>query len=180
MHHDFHHKMCGKRNVSFVGIMRLINSLTNAFDALSTAKTGVTAMEMFINDERKISELQQEFSRCFPFLKIEFFTVAHTKNQLSSLKDMVPKDRTLGSFRAKHNSGTIQLEESKTVSELEEEFDKNFGMNAQVFRKSGSLWIETSLTDKWTLALQNSEGYEISKGLGKSFSIFDNDINTTE
>lgn len=135
---------------------------------------------MSINDERKISDLQQEFSRCFPFLKIEFFTVAHTKNQLSSLKDMVPKDRSIGSFRTKHNTGTIVLDDTKTVFELEDEFDKRFGMNAQVFRKSGSLWIETSLTDKWTLALQNSEGYEISKGLGKSFSLFDNDINTTE
>lgn len=137
-------------------------------------------MEMSINDERKISDLQQEFSRCFPFLKIEFFTVAHTKNQLSSLKDMVPKDRSIGSFRTKHNTGTIVLDENKTVFELEDEFDKRFGMNAQVFRKSGSLWIETSLTDKWTLALQNSEGYEISKGLGKSFSLFDSDLNTTE
>lgn len=135
---------------------------------------------MVINDERKISDLQQEFSRCFPFLKIEFFTVAHTKNQLSSLKDMVPKDRSIGSFRTKHNADTIVLDDNKTVFELEDEFDKRFGMNAQVFRKSGSLWIETSLTDKWTLALQNSEGYEISKGLGKSFSLFDNDINTTE
>ncbi len=135
---------------------------------------------MSINDERKISDLQQEFSRCFPFLKIEFFTVAHTKNQLSSLKDMVPKDRSIGSFRTKHNTGTIVLDENKTVFELEDEFDKRFGMNAQVFRKSGSLWIETSLTDKWTLALQNSEGYEISKGLGKSFSLFDSDLNTTE
>lgn len=137
-------------------------------------------MEMQISDDRRISELQADFNKCFPFLKIEFFSVAHTKNQLSSLKDMVPRDRLLGSFRTNYEEGTINLDNNKTVFELEDEFYKKFGLNVQVFRKSGSLWIETSLTDKWTLALQNSEGYEISKGLGKSFSMFDNDTNSID
>lgn len=137
-------------------------------------------MEIIINDGRKIADLQKEFNEVYPFLKIEFFTVAHNKNQLSSLKDMLPKERLLGSFRKNHNAGTMVLEASKTVFEIEEEFEKKFGLNVQVFRKSGSLWIETSLTDKWSLSLQNSEGYEISKGSGKSFSLFDIDPNSGE
>ncbi|MBK9731173.1 MAG: hypothetical protein IPO83_07775 [Chitinophagaceae bacterium] len=137
-------------------------------------------MEIIINDGRKIADLQKEFNEVYPFLKIEFFTVAHNKNQLSSLKDMLPKERLLGSFRKNRNAGTMVLEASKTVFEIEEEFEKKFGLNVQVFRKSGSLWIETSLTDKWSLSLQNSEGYEISKGSGKSFSLFDIDPNSGE
>lgn len=135
-------------------------------------------MEIVINDDRRISDIQQEFNECFPFLKIEFFTVGHNKNQLSANKNMIPGDRLLGSFRQVHNNGSIQLDASKTVFQVEDEFRHNFGLNAQIFRKSGSLWIETSLTDKWTLALQNSEGYEISIKHRKPFSLPDSEPNS--
>lgn len=125
-------------------------------------------MEIIINDKRRISDIQKEFSNGYPFLKVEFFTVSHTKNKLSSLKNMIPNDRLLGSFRVRHDSGSIFMDASKTVFEIEDEFKTKFGLYAQIFRKSGSLWIETSLTDKWTLALQNSEGCEISKSLTKT------------
>jgi len=125
-------------------------------------------MEIIINDKRRISDIQKEFSNGYPFLKVEFFTVSHTKNKLSSLKNMIPYDRLLGSFRIMHNSGSILMDAAKTVWEIEEEFNTKFGLYAQIFRKSGSLWIETSLTDKWSLALQNSEGCEISKSLTKT------------
>ena len=124
-------------------------------------------MEIIINDKRRISDIQKEFNNIYPFLKVEFFTVSHTKNKLSSLKNMIPNDRLLGSFRSKHNSGSISIDPSKTVFEIEEEFKTQFELYAQIFRKSGSVWIETSLTDKWSLALQNSEGGEICKSLTK-------------
>ena len=132
-------------------------------------------MEITINDEVRISDIQREFSKSYPFLKVEFFTVQHNKNQLSSLKNMIPNDRLIGSFRTRQYSGTIGIGDSKTVAELEQEFEKQFGLYAQIFRKSGSLWIETSLTDKWTLALQNSEGHEMSKPIGRSLSFSDTD-----
>jgi hypothetical protein len=45
-----------------------------------------------------------------------------------------------------------------TVAELERLFVENFGLNAQVFRRSGTLWLQTSATDNWTLAEQNRKG----------------------
>jgi hypothetical protein len=32
-----------------------------------------------------------------------------------------------------------------------------------VFRKSGKTWLETSVTDDWTLKRQNEEGMELSR-----------------
>jgi len=133
-------------------------------------------MEIIINDNRRITDIQKEFSNAYPFLKVEFFTVSHSKNKLSSLKNMIPNDRLLGSFRNKHNSGGIFIYDSKTVFEIEEEFATQFGLYVQVFRKSGSLWIETSLTDKWSVAFQNSEGCEISKSLTRT-SFYKDDEN---
>ena len=49
-----------------------------------------------------------------------------------------------------------------TVGELENIFKDQFGANVQVSRKSGSLWLETTLTDKWTLLQQNEQGKELS------------------
>ena len=48
------------------------------------------------------------------------------------------------------------------VEELERILKKDFGLRAQVFRKSGNLWLETTMTDGWTLAQQNYHGKELS------------------
>ncbi|MNF16790.1 hypothetical protein D3C80_2199700 [compost metagenome] len=45
---------------------------------------------------------------------------------------------------------------------VEKDFWEKLGLSAQIFRKSGNLWIETSLTDDWTLARQNDEGFQLS------------------
>ena len=42
--------------------------------------------------------------------------------------------------------------------ELEERFEKDFGLHVQVFRKSGNIWLETSVSDDLTLAQQNEKG----------------------
>ena len=48
------------------------------------------------------------------------------------------------------------------VFELEDSFQTLFGISAQVFRKSAGSWIETSVTDDWTLKQQNDQGKELS------------------
>jgi len=47
---------------------------------------------------------------------------------------------------------------------VEKDFE-SLGLFAEVFRKSGNVWIETSLTNDWTLQQQNLEGEEISCGI---------------
>ena len=49
-----------------------------------------------------------------------------------------------------------------TVGELEKLFRERFGANIQVSRKSGTLWLETTMTDNWTLKQQNEHGRELS------------------
>ena len=115
-----------------------------------------------INDQKKISELQQEFNETFPFLRMEFFRHKHMGYQSSSKKDMLNTSLTLKQSSKQHNEGAIVLKESMKVSELEELFRELFGLSVQVFRKSGSSWIETTFTDDWTLERQNEEGRELS------------------
>jgi hypothetical protein len=46
------------------------------------------------------------------------------------------------------------------VGELEHAFNVKFGLSAQVFRKSGEIWLQTTTTDTWTLAKQNEVAME--------------------
>jgi hypothetical protein len=49
------------------------------------------------------------------------------------------------------------------VSELEKQFNDKLQLSAQVFRKAGKSWLETTFTDGWSLRKQNLEGMEISE-----------------
>ena len=121
-------------------------------------------MELAIKDSRTIAEVQKDFNRQFPYLKLEFFDAVHKDKAPSPKSKMFPHDKKLLSCRKVHLDGTLDLNPEFTVSQLENELWNKFGLSAQVFRKSGNLWIETSLTDSWTLERQNEEGLEFSSG----------------
>ena len=119
-------------------------------------------MEILINDLLTISEVQHEFAKEFPFLKLEFFDAPNKKEKALPKSKMFSHDKKLSTCRKQHINGKLKVLKDAKVSDLENELWKKFGLSAQVFRKSGNLWIETSLTDSWTLEQQNREGLEMS------------------
>ncbi len=120
-------------------------------------------MKISINDHRKIHAIQEEFNMVFPYLKIEFFSKPHTSGGQSSKKLMKSNSKTLGECRTIHNKGEIVINPEMTVDELEQRFMDVYGLSVQVFRKSGNVWLETSVTDGWTLHKQNEQGKELSE-----------------
>ena len=42
-------------------------------------------------------------------------------------------------------------------------FGEVYGLGVQVFRKSGNVWLETTVTDSWTLKEQNDQGESLSE-----------------
>jgi hypothetical protein len=77
---------------------------------------------------------------------------------------MFPPNRLIGVCGKLRVEGTIHINPDDSVEKLENIFWKDFGLSAEVFRKSGNLWIETSLSNSWTLRLQNEEGKALSEG----------------
>ncbi|MDB5285032.1 MAG: hypothetical protein JWO06_4107 [Bacteroidota bacterium] len=114
-------------------------------------------MKLTINDKMTIMELQQQFCAGFQYLKLEFFDVPPTFNGLPK-SHMYGNHRLLASCRKLHNEGTIEITPDLTVDKLERTLWEKFGLSTEVFRKSGNLWIETTLSDSWTLKRQNDEG----------------------
>lgn len=120
-------------------------------------------MKVTINDHRKIFAIQEDFNQLFPYLKLEFFSKPHTNGGATSIKFIKHNSKTLGECRTLHNSGEITIVPDMTVAELEQNFGSVYGLGVQVFRKSGKTWLETTVTDKWTLEEQNKQGEELSK-----------------
>jgi hypothetical protein len=119
-------------------------------------------MKIQINDHRKIHAIQEEFSLAFPWLKLEFFEKPHKIGGASPKKQLVSAARTVGDCRTIHDSGSITISEEMTVAELEQSFADVYGLSVQVFRKSGRTWLETTITDGWTLEHQNEQGKMLS------------------
>jgi hypothetical protein len=120
-------------------------------------------MKLIINDNRKIFALQKEFSKMFPYLKLEFFAKPSHVGGVPSKKMIKHSSKTLGECRAVHTSGLLTVTPETLVGELEQDFRDNFDLTVLVFRKSGSAWIETSSTDGWSLEHENKTGAEMAK-----------------
>lgn len=118
----------------------------------------VKPLAMLIKDSRKLKDLQQEFNDKFPYLKIEFYKGEHEAGKPTSVGKQLEPGKTVGQVRKVHTEGELSIDGHQEVATLENHFWEQFGLNVQVFRLSGNLWLQTSTTDQWTLAEQNRKG----------------------
>lgn len=119
-------------------------------------------MHLHIAPNRLISDIQKEFNEAFPFLKIEFFKSRSFTRSDFMTHQIIPTQRKIGDGQLAITDGDIEIAEEMKVKDLEKIFRDQFSLAAQVFRKSGNLWLETTMTDEWTLQQQNDHGREIS------------------
>lgn len=119
-------------------------------------------MLLKIAPNRLISDIQKEFNNAFPFLKLEFFNNKSFSRSDFSAKQLIPATRKVGDSHTVITDGNIEIKEEMKVIELEKFFKEKFGLAVQVFRKSGTVWLETTMTDNWTLLQQNNHGKELS------------------
>jgi hypothetical protein len=118
-------------------------------------------MKLIINDKVTIKELQQQFNNEFPYLKLEFFDTPPTFDGLPKSL-MHSNNKLLAACRKLHHDGIINITPDDTVEKLEKTLWQRFGLTAEVFRKSGNVWIETTLSHSWTLKRQNEEGMALN------------------
>ncbi len=121
---------------------------------------------MQISDDKKLMDIQREFSTKFPYLKIEFYTGKHGSGEGSPEREHLDLEETVGAVRSNHEEGDLSIDGHLKVKTLERNFADKYGLNAQVFRKSGEVWLQTISTDEWTLSEQNRKG--------ELFSVADN------
>jgi glycerol-3-phosphate O-acyltransferase len=122
-------------------------------------------MQMMINGDRLVRDVQQEFSRVYPFLKIEFFRINGLQKAKAIKENQIKHDQKLRSAKGRDiKKGDLVIDDVMSVADLEKAFMAKFGLITQVFRKSGNIWLETTITDSWSLKQQNEMGREITTG----------------
>jgi len=116
-----------------------------------------------ISDNKKLKDIKKEFNEHFPHLKIEFFSEEHHQGEGNPRKAMYDDNLLLKDIRTKHNEGELSIDGHQKTSTFEESFHDHFGVNVQVFRKQGRIWLQTIVTDDWTLAHQEQKGEEFDR-----------------
>jgi hypothetical protein len=121
-------------------------------------------MTLNMSNNILIEDVQNGFSDFFPYLRLKFLPVNNfSSNQYPpSKKNSGKVALKFGDLNNSISSGVVELSDATTVRELEAIFKARFGLNAQVLRKSGNLWMEVSMTRNWSLGQQNEHGREIS------------------
>ncbi len=113
---------------------------------------------MKINNNVTLQSLQQAFSQTFPGLRIEFYAAHHDLGKGSPKGTALEPHLLVKDARSSQQEGEIDLDPNMSVGAFEETLEKQFGLNAQVFRKSGVSWMQTTATDHWTLSKQSCKG----------------------
>ena len=128
-------------------------------------------MEIFISDSKTLGEIKKEFNERFPHLKLEFYGLSHKEGEGSPEKYHFDDSITVSKARSKHVDGHLSIIGSQNTKTLEQQFKDFYGLNVQVFRKSGKLWMQTTSTDHWTLEEQESHASikEHERDLEKEF-----------
>ncbi|HTQ65855.1 MAG TPA: hypothetical protein VMI12_13735 [Puia sp.] len=119
-------------------------------------------MMLRIDKGSSLKNIQKQFSTYYPFLKIEFFKKIPVDQPLYKSESFSTEE--LSKYLDGFYEGFVNIDVSRkrTVSEVERDFEKLLGISAHIFRKSGNVWVETTLTNDWPLEEQNEEGKLIS------------------
>jgi hypothetical protein len=123
-------------------------------------------MIIFIKKNSLVKDIQEQFSACFPFLKIEFLKQS-LNEKIVFKKEYVIANDFFKRISSRKDEGEIHLSLKQTVAALESHFKEYFGVSIHVYRRSGNVWIETTLTNDWTLERQNKEGEQITSHFSK-------------
>jgi hypothetical protein len=113
-----------------------------------------------ISDDAQLKDIKEKFNAKFPHLKIEFFSEDHQEGEANTYKSMYDDELYLKDIRSVHNDGELSIDGHTKTSTLEKNFKEHYGVNVQVWRRSGNMWLQTTTTDDWTLSQQEQKGVE--------------------
>ena len=120
-------------------------------------------MILRIDDGKRIVDLQDKFELCFPGLKIEFYSKPHNWFESTPSKFLLSSESLIGNIRKIHDRGEFVIKSWFQIGKVEQDLKDIFGLHVQVFRYKNNKWIQTTVSDRLTLAqLVNSSTVECS------------------
>lgn len=113
---------------------------------------------MKLGKETTTEEIKAAFNKQYPMLKLEFYSKEHLAFKGSKEEYRIDADLSLEALNKDIEAGILDINDQLTVAALEQVFEERFGLHVQVYRKSGDQWMQTSITDNWTLGKQEKKG----------------------
>lgn len=112
-------------------------------------------MLLYISDHKTVEDLQDRFSDCFPYLRIEFYKEADDAREKEYEKtNLIKSYERIGDIRNKSHTGVLDIKSWDKTSVIKKEFKEVFGLNIQLFRLYKDQWIPTTYSDELTLKQQ--------------------------
>ena len=117
-----------------------------------------------IDENKKLFIIQEEFNNTYPYLKLAFFLRSGKleSNFILARRPFNQTNKTLKECRTLVSDLHIVIAPQMTVLDLDQQFQNAYGICVLVYRHSGKVWLETTLTDAWTLEEQNGQGEALS------------------
>src|SRR4030095_3646432 len=125
-------------------------------------KKNIHMSSLIIGFGKSIGELKEEFNRMFPFLRLEIFKTEHAGSYHKTKREPLASSMLLSSLLTEKSDDSIEIIPEMKVKDLERSLQDKFGVQVEVFRRSGNSWLQTTMTDDWTLEKQNEHGREIT------------------
>ena len=113
---------------------------------------------MKITNNTKLKDIQRAFQKLFPFLKLEFFSVAHAPGEGSEEIGALDAGLLVSDIRKGGLEGTLDIDPNWSTAMFEQILEQDFGLHVQIYRRSYGKWLQTWATDVWTLTEQNRRG----------------------
>lgn len=117
-------------------------------------------MEIVITKNETLKEISEAFNTKFPYLKLAFYEHVHAPGQGSPKSDQLDHKLTIAEAGTFDHDEHFSIDGHLKVRNFERNFQEHFGIGVQVMRKSGTLWLQCTATDEWTLARENRVGEE--------------------
>jgi hypothetical protein len=112
-------------------------------------------MRLLISKYTTVKQAKEAFSSWFPNLKIEFYHYQHLPGMSSVPDPQLRDDVYLWEVSDRMDEGYLDIPPGMLVSSFEQKMQSSFGLPVQVFRRIGSVWIETIASDGLTLERLN-------------------------
>jgi hypothetical protein len=123
---------------------------------------------MNIDRNTKLMDIQNAFNTQFPNLRIEFYKQPHKRGEASLEREKLDNELTLQEIGKVPSSGKLEIDGNMKINALESILQNEFGLYAQVFRRSTNLWLQTTTTDEWTLDKAEQKGGRSVEVAGES------------
>ncbi len=137
-----------------------VKKTTTAKPVAKKAVSAKTAVEISVNGNKKIGTLMKEFNKQFPYIRLGiFYSYARQSVAKGEAITNIDVEKTLASVRRADSGGDISISGNKKIKTLEQEFDKVFGLYAQVCytAKDGHRYYTRPSQDDKTLSAFNAE-----------------------